>query len=279
MTIEELRAKKLEYGLTIEMIAERSGVPLGTLQKIFSGVTKAPRKQTLEAIEHVIAEEGGKRLYAMAAAARQSSVGNEAGEAGTAYAAAGQPGRPVRYTLDDYYAIPDEQRVELIDGVFYDMASPSWMHQMILGELHLLFRKCTDEHDAPCEVWLSPCDVRLDRDNYTMVQPDLFVCCNDTDTNPMRKEGAPDLVIEILSPSTRSKDMILKLYKYQNAGVREYWIVDPLHKTVTVHYFEDENYDPVKYSFADSVPVRISDGTCSIDFSVILKKLESRVWD
>ena len=77
----------------------------------------------------------------------------------------------------------------------------------------------------------------------------------------------PDLAVEILSPSTRSKDMILKLYKYQNAGVREYWVVDPKTRTVTVHFFEEEDYDPKRYTFEDEIPVNISGGTCRIDFS------------
>ena len=78
------------------------------------------------------------------------------------------------YTLDDYYALPDEQRVELIDGVFYDMAAPTSLHQLILMHLSYLFHDCAEQHDMPCEVFASPLDVRLDRDNYTMVQPDTL---------------------------------------------------------------------------------------------------------
>ena len=79
----------------------------------------------------------------------------------------------------------------------------------------------------------------------------------------------PDLVVEILSPSTRSKDMLLKLYKYHNAGVREYWIVDPKNKTVIVHYFEEDEYLPKTYTFDEKIPIGISDGYCTIDFSKI----------
>ena len=133
-----------------------------------------------------------------------------------------------RYTIDDYYALPEDRRVELIDGVIYDMTAPSGIHQQILGDLHILFRECADRHGMPCEVLLSPFDVRLDKDNYTMVQPDLLVVCGEYDAaHEIRFEGAPDLVVEILSPSTRSKDQLLKLIKYERAGVREYWIVDP----------------------------------------------------
>ena len=131
------------------------------------------------------------------------------------------------YTLEDYYAIPDERRVELIDGEIFDMAAPSALHQMILGELHVLFRQCANEHGHPCRVFLSPCDVRLDNDDKTMVQPDLFVLCREFDIQNRCIDGAPDLTVEILSDSTRSKDMLLKTWKYKNAGVKEYWIIDP----------------------------------------------------
>ena len=140
-------------------------------------------------------------------------------------------------------------------------------HQRILGDLYFLFRECAQLHGMPCEVYLSPCDVRLDRDNYTMVQPDLLVICGEYDEDAIRYEGAPDLVIEILSPSTRKKDLTLKLFKYQAAGVREYWIVDPMFRKVTVHFFEDENYHPEQYDFTAKIPVSISEGECIIDFS------------
>lgn len=249
MLIEEMKKRKAELGLTSEMISQLSGVPLGTVQKIFAGTTKAPRKLTIEALEKVL---------------------DRSDEASQAFPAA--QGR--RYTLDDYYALPDEQRVELIDGVFYDMAAPTSLHQLILMHLSYLFHDCAEQHDMPCEVFASPLDVRLDRDNYTMVQPDLLVICSPQDYLHMKcLEGAPDLAVEILSPSTRSKDMILKLYKYEKAGVREYWIVDPEHRTVTVHFFDTEHYDPVRYSFHDQIPVQISEGKCSIDFSRIEDRL------
>jgi Uma2 family endonuclease len=111
-----------------------------------------------------------------------------------------------------------------------------------------------------------------------MVQPDLLVICKSYDLDAKRFEGAPDLVLEILSPSTRSKDMLLKLYKYQNAGVKEYWIVDPENEKVLVYDFREGNYYPETYDFDSVIPIRISDGQCSIDFSRVnraLKKVRS----
>ena len=294
MTIEEMKRRKTALGLTNEMIAQAAGVPLSTIQKIMSGVTKAPRKLTLEAIESVLFAEEQRRSNRK----EQLPAAETVRHTGFAYgdlpdnSASSMVKEPVtgynlantaekkdgEYTLDDYYALPDERRVELIDGFFYDMSAPAVIHQKILGELHLLFRECTDAHEGECEVYLAPCDVRLDMDNKTMVQPDLLVICKEYDLGAKRFEGAPDLVLEILSPSTRSKDMLLKLYKYQNAGVKEYWIVDPDHETILVYDFREDNFYPEKYDFDSVIPIHISDGQCSIDFSRVnraLKKVRS----
>ena len=285
MTIEEMRNRKTQLGLTNEMISELSGIPLSTIQKIMSGATKAPRKVTLEAIEAVLYAEEMRR---------QSSVSREAsGKSGVTYDDSEEPSTGLvretagsynyssttskkdgEYTLDDYYALPDERRVELIDGVFYDMSAPAVIHQKILGELFILFRECADAHEGECEVYLSPCDVRLDCDNRTMVQPDLFVICRSYDLGAKAFDGAPDLTLEILSPSTRAKDMLLKLHKYQNAGVKEYWIVDPDHSTVLVYDLRSDDFYPEKYDFDSVIPVHISDGQCSIDFSRVNRALK-----
>ena len=279
MTIEEMKKRKIELGYTSEMISKESGVPLGTVQKIFAGTTKAPRRRTIEALERVLRyNEMISRMKDPDRYGYDAKNTPETQEADVVREQLFEYGTSPKdriYTLDDYYALPDDMRVELIDGVFYDMAAPGSLHQLILGQLFRSFSDCAEDHDMPCEVMMAPFDVRLDRDNYTMVQPDLLVICSEQDYLHMKRlEGAPDLAVEILSPSTRSKDMILKLHKYKNAGVREYWIVDPKNLAVTVHFFEDEeNYDPKKYSFDDQIPVTISGGTCSIDFSQIRKKL------
>ena len=119
MTLEEMRKLKTEYALTVEMIANRSGVPLGTVQKVFGGVTSAPRKQTLDALEAVFLEEAAKkrrRTYCF-----EETKPEVVREPATNYDAAL---KQKLYTIEDYYALPDERRVELIDGVFYDMAAP-----------------------------------------------------------------------------------------------------------------------------------------------------------
>ena len=307
MAIEEMKKWKRRLGMTSGEISEASGVPLSTVQKIFSGVTKSPRRATLDAILSALERQAKMEgiPFETTSAVREStfdtnrSCGKDYDSlySGSLYGENGSTGYPDRleesagvyrvekrdvpsekkqgeYTLDDYYALPDERRVELIDGVIYDMSAPAIIHQKILGELFILFRECMDRHEGNCEVYLSPCDVRLDRDNRTMVQPDLLVVCEEYDIGAKAFDGAPDLTLEILSPSTRSKDMLLKLYKYANAGVREYWIVDPDQQTVLVYDLGHENYYPEKYSFEDRIPILISGSECSIDFSRIMRRIE-----
>ena len=297
MTLEEMKNKKTELGLTNEMISQSSGIPLSTIQKIMSGATKAPRRVTLEAIETVLLKEDQKKEISVARSVLgKTGFSYEQPKEMPAYAvreavpnynksyvtqnsnSAHAPQIPEtkkngEYTLADYYALPDERRVELIDGVFYDMAAPAVIHQKILGELFVLFRECADAHDGECEVFVAPCDVRLDCDNKTMVQPDIFLICHPYDLGAKALDGAPDLTLEILSPATRAKDMLLKLHKYQNAGVKEYWIVDPDHDTVLVYDLRSDDFYPEKYNFDSVIPIHISDGKCSIDFSRVSSAL------
>ncbi|MDO4804002.1 MAG: Uma2 family endonuclease [Lachnospiraceae bacterium] len=175
------------------------------------------------------------------------------------------------YTIEDYYALPEERRVELIDGWIYDMASPSWAHQIILGQLYLQIAPCVENHPE-CLLLFAPSDVRLDNDQWTMVQPDLFITCNNKDNDHRRTNGAPDFIIEILSPSNRYHDTFRKLNKYRNARVREYWIVDPEKLTITVYDLEHDQ-QPVTYAFTDTVPIGISKGECSVDFARIYEKV------
>ena len=290
MTLQEMKEKKTALGLTNEMIASASGIPLSTIQKILSGTTRAPRKSSLEAIEAVLYKEEQRRkdpaallpagsgdfAYENSRDRKETMVREPSPAYRESSCRESSPPEKKQgdYTIEDYYALPDERRVELIDGVFYDMSVPAVIHQKILGELYLLFRECADSHEGSCEVYLSPCDVRLDCDNRTMVQPDLLVICREYDINAKAFEGAPELTLEILSPSTRSKDMLLKLYKYQNAGVREYWIVDPEHEKIMVYDLRNDDYYPKTYDFDAVIPISISDGACSIDFSRVNRALK-----
>ena len=174
------------------------------------------------------------------------------------------------YTVDDYMKLPEDVRVELIDGYFYDMASALPLHQQILGQLHLQVYNCIEKSDRSCEVYLAPSDVQLDCDIYTMVQPDLYVICELQDPKQHAFQGAPEFVVEILSPSTRSHDKVRKFRKYRNAGVKEYWIIDPENRKVMVFDFsQDPEGSRKEYCFEDMIPIGLSGGTCEIDFAKI----------
>ncbi len=144
------------------------------------------------------------------------------------------------FTYADYCSWPDEERWELIDGIAYDMTpAPSRLHAVLLRELTYIFRRFLE--GKPCEVFSAPFDVRLPKENEpddevkTVVQPDILVVCDGTKLDDKGCRGAPDLVIEILSPSTASKDCIKKRALYEKHGVREFWLVDPSNRVVTVY--------------------------------------------
>lgn len=132
-----------------------------------------------------------------------------------------------RYTYQDYCQWDVEQRWELIDGVAYAMAGPSVAHQTVLGNLFWKFREFLE--GKGCKVFIAPCDVRLnaDKEDDTVVQPDLFVVCELDKIKEKSIDGAPDLVVEILSPSNRKHDRLVKFKKYREAGVKELWLADP----------------------------------------------------
>lgn len=145
-----------------------------------------------------------------------------------------------KYTISDYYNLPEEKHVELLDGVFYDMAAPSVIHQRIIGELYMQIAGYIKEKGGECVPMLSPVDVKLDEDEYTMVQPDLLIVCDPNKIKDERVEGAPDFVLEVVSPSSGARDYVKKVAKYMAAGVREYWILDPVKKRVMVYDFEND---------------------------------------
>lgn len=172
------------------------------------------------------------------------------------------------YTIDDYYSLTEEHRVELIDGIIYDMSSPSSIHQIILSRVWNQFDKYISSNKGSCIAMLAPMDVQLDCDDKTIVQPDIFIICDREKLKRNVIYGAPDLVVEILSPSTQNTDIKIKTAKYRKAGVKEYWIINPNTKQICVHIFSPNN-NTTLYSFDDNVPVGIWDGECVVDFKEI----------
>ena len=355
--IKAMLEKKKEYGFSYGEIADRSGLPLGTVQKVLGGFTKSPRRKTLTALAGVLLPEqnlfieqvhNSSTVFASVKDAASDSVKGTVSNPEISSQANPQPyhytapveeplflrdGAPAyvtglpegkkqgEYTIEDRNALPEDRPSELIDGVIYNMASPALRHQSISGAIYHQIWNYVDSHGGNCIPFIAPTDVRLDRDERTMVVPDVFVICPTDDEKPdderpedekpdgenpgdempdgekpdkERPEdekpdkerpddermdndkyinGAPDLIIEVLSPSTRRKDMFTKLYKYEAAGVREYWLVDPQKEKVIVYIFGEES-DVSLYGFDSEIPVGIYQGDCRIDFKRILRDLK-----
>lgn len=160
------------------------------------------------------------------------------------------------YTIDDIYALPEGQRAELIDGQIYDMAPPSPMHQELVMELSATLRDYIKKNGGPCKVYPAPFAVFLNEDDRNYVEPDISVICDSSKVDNRGYQGAPDFIIEIVSPSSQRMDYLTKLFKYRTAGVREYWIANPLQRTVQVYSFEGTE-DSTQYSFDDEITVTI----------------------
>ena len=168
------------------------------------------------------------------------------------------------YTIDDIYALPEGQRAELIDGQIYDMAPPSPMHQELVMELSATLRDYIKKNGGPCKVYPAPFAVFLNEDDRNYVEPDISVICDSSKVDNRGYQGAPDFIIEIVSPSSQRMDYLTKLFKYRTAGVREYWIVDPLKNFVIVYNFDTS--DSEQYTFADTIKAGIYEDLY-IDFS------------
>ena len=168
---------------------------------------------------------------------------------------------------EQYEALPEDKRVEVFYGVVYDMARPSQIHQAVSMELSNIIYNYIKGKKGSCQLFSAPFDVKLSDHPLTIVQPDIMVICDKDKLDGKRCNGAPDFIIEIVSPSNPSDDYIRKLYYYKNYGVREYWIVDPRRRIVTVNYFEG-NIVSVQYPFDAMIKGNIYDDLL-INFSEI----------
>ena len=188
------------------------------------------------------------------------------------------PAEKARYTFADVLSWAEDERIEIINGEAFMMATPSRIHQKISFELGRQLGNFLE--GKPCEIYPAPFSVRLfeqakdsPENVSTVVEPDISVICNREKLDKYGCRGAPDLIIEILSPSTRRHDRLVKLNLYQKAGVREYWIVDPENKSVLVflsdangffHIYED-------YGQKDVAKVNILDG-CYIELGKVFSE-------
>lgn len=258
MDISDLKKLKEEAGMTNSEIAELSGIPFSTVNKIFSGATKNPRYATLLAIEQVLSSKeklpftyDGIREEPMMV--RESAV-------------------PYRYSARDYgeediEKLSEGTLAELINGKLYMLSAPSRKHQYISGRLFYTIMSHIFANKGKCEVYTAPFDVRLFKDSRTVVQPDISVICDPDMLTDKGCSGAPDWIAEIVSVSNSSHDYVRKLMQYQKAGVREYWIVDPYQELVSVYNFEDPHRTE-QYAWEDDVPSGVLAGL-SVNFKAL----------
>ncbi len=275
MNIETMIAIKKEFSISYSAISEASGVPISTVQKVLGGITK-PRNSTAEALAKALTgfiKQGSPRWMG-AVSFEELLISHDYDDIYGLNKAAGFVNKSSgEYEVRDYENLPEDIRVELIDGYFYEMEAPTKKHQVILQEILIQLTSQIRKNKGDCKVYMAPSDVQLDESNKTIVQPDLFILCNkDMIKNSRRTVGAPEFIIEVLSESTRKKDMTLKLNKYEACGVKEYWIIDPNKEYIIKYFFENMSLTNI-YTFNDIVPLELYEGKISVDFSEIKSEI------
>lgn len=291
MDIREMIAEKERIGMSYEKLSYYSGISVGALHKIFSGQTKHPRKETLRAIERIFTGEDKEGKYSKQlwknAPAFPHDIGGDAVlcEAPATYGGAvvsklnfepvSEKKTDREHVLDDYYRLPSDRRVELIDGHFFEMQAPGSLHQEIVSIIQYHFSDFVRKNKGNCKVYGAPIDVQLDQDDRTMVQPDLIVVCDRKKISKFGIYGAPDFCLEVVSPSSGRKDVFLKNYKYANAGVREYWIILPQEKKLLVYNYESECLTPGVYPLSGTKGVGIWDNRLEISLDEIAEAIEA----
>lgn len=261
MILEEMKERRKELGLTYEELAEKSGVPLSTVQKIFGGFTQSPNYRTVLALEEALNPEQSyyhidEEPYPMVKEARASYLAKQDGA----------------YTIKDIERLPKGVRCELWDGEMILLASPSDEHELAIGYLVGEFYSYVKKNRGNCRVYASNKGVKRKTDDRNYLLPDVSIKCTPSKT----ERDIPDFIVEVTSPSSEKRDLIGKTERYQILGVREYWIVFLQQKKVVV--YDLENGAPIVfYTFDDIVPVGISQGKLQVDFRDLqdyLKKWE-----
>ena len=247
MTLEEMRERKRALGYSNETLAAISGVPLATVQKVLSGITKNPRQKTVEALELALAKRSfpeqahsGELPYAVdrdGSIVKRVDYWDPAVQARMVREAAVEYGARRVYTMDDIRALPEGVRAELIDGKMIFMASPNRTHQRINGGMYLAVANYIRDTGKDCEIYIPPYGVFLHADESEYFEPDLTIFCDHKKSRYDGCFGPPDWIVEVVSPSSKSNDYGKKLFKYREAGVKLYWIIDPMQEMTLIYDF------------------------------------------
>ena len=243
MTIQEMLDRKAELGYSNAVLAEKSGVPLSTVQKVLGGFTHAPRKKTLRALEAALLREK---------AAEEASMLRESYE----------------NALPELTASPkksrksvDYRRAELIDGQVFPLPAPSPLHQEIIVRLLVLLANHFSETRNPARLLPPPFGIRpRGEDGGDYFEPDLMTVSDLACLTETGCLGAPDWVLEVTSPATKFRDYTVKPFKYRTGGVRECWIVDPDARVVITYWFGGSEEEMKVYAFGEDVPFSLYPG-------------------
>lgn len=267
MTLAQIKQLKQQLGYSNEQIAKESGVPLGTVQKIFSGLTENPRRHTIEQLSDFFETKIDPMKTPDMVVRESFAYGTEAKN-------------PSYYTVEDYYALPRDERVELIDGEFYEMLAPSMIHQSIVEEVTWQISTFIRSNKGTCKVIPSPIDVRINEDDKTMVEPDVIVVCKNRRAKLEKWGvlGAPDFVLEVLSDSTRDKDLHIKTKLYRNAGVREFWMIDTRKEQVLI-WREGMDEVPIIQGISGTAKITVLEKEMDVDLDAVKNAIEqARSW-
>lgn len=178
------------------------------------------------------------------------------------------------YTLEDYYNLPEDKHAELIDGEFYYHGSTNCIHQRLSVSILFSIESFIRKREGKCMVFHAPFDVNLDCDDKTMLQPDILILCDRDKIKTWGIYGHPDFCMEIVSESSRRLDCIKKLQKYVDAGVREYWILDPSRKVMMTYWWEDD-YLPHVYPLSGKLGIKLYQEELMIDLDELAELIAS----
>ncbi|MBQ9611464.1 MAG: Uma2 family endonuclease [Lachnospiraceae bacterium] len=259
MNLIEMRERKKALGYSNETIADKSGVPLATVQKVLSGTTQNPRQKTVEALARVLQDNGNSLESLPYAVDKDGMITKRIDQwdpvlkANIVREAAAEYGVSRNYTIDDIRALPEGIRAELIDGKMYFMATPNRIHQRINGGVYLAVANYMRDSGKDCEVYIPPYGVYLHADDSEYFEPDLTVFCDHSKSANDGCHGAPDWIIEIVSPSSKANDYGKKLFKYREAGVKLYWIIDPMREMTLIYDFTEDDKTTGLYPFTEEL--------------------------
>lgn len=305
MRLDEIQWLKKRLKLSVREISARSGVPVGTARKIIDGTSKKPHYSNLNDIAEVLLAEAAAQKVSLVEymtlhpdlyPPREEVMKNEvlvaeSDEAARWYSSLNgghctdgslavgfSVKKPGEYTVADLEKIEKytEGLLELIDGVIYDIGTPNIVHQMISGRVSFEIAAFVKQKGGKCIPFTAPTGVRLGgaRDNRNYLIPDVMLVCDRNRINTDAIDGAPDFVLEIISPSTKGKDETVKVKAYRDYGVREYWIINPYKKRLTVYFFEDDTMPIHVTALEGSYGLNIFDGELLIDLDAIAADID-----